>query len=201
MTFSKSTRPKGPATSLCSLVAALPAMQDGQAELEDLRPDSDSGQQLLTKDLNALWLADEGLRNAVSDLRTKRLDEGRSFIRAAQSLVQNQPFLQGVEFLVELNRRIASGCEIRLNVEDGFPLGLPALTRLELLNILKEALVNAWRHSKARCVRVALGAEEDEHWAEVADDGQGFETDATQEGMEIPRMRECAHAIGGELEV
>ncbi len=183
------------------LIAALQAMQRGHLKLEDLRPDGGSGRRLLSGELNALWLADKGLRNAVSDLRTKYLNEGQPFVRAAQSLVPNQPFLQGAEFLVELNRQIAPECEIQLNVDDGFPLELPVLTRLELLNILKEALVNARRHSKARCVRVTLGAEEDEYWAEVTDDGRGFETEATQKGMGIPGMRERANALGGELEV
>jgi signal transduction histidine kinase len=176
-------------------------MQSGKVELEDLKPDGNSGRRLLSRELNALQLADEGLRDAVSDLRVKRLNEGRPFVRAAQSLAQNQPFPQGVEFLVELNRRIAPGGEIRLKIEDEFPLELPALTRLELLNILKEALVNARRHSKAGCVRVTLGAEEDQFWAEVDDDGRGFEREATREGKGIPGMRECAHALGGELEV
>ncbi len=183
------------------LMAALEAMQSGHMELEDLRPNAELGQQLSSKELDALSLAGEGLRNAVSELRVKRLDEGKPFVRAALSLTQNRSFLEDVEYLVELNRRIAPRCEIQLSVEDGFSSELPALTRLESLSILKEALVNARRHSKARCIRVTLGTEEDGYWAEVADDGQGFNAEGLQEGIGIPGMRESAHAIGGELEV
>jgi signal transduction histidine kinase len=131
----------------------------------------------------------------------KRLERERSFVRGAQPLVQDRSLLQAVEFLVELNRRIAPGYEIRLTVEDGFPTDVPVLTRLELLNVLKEALVNARRHSEARHIRVTLGSEKDRCWAEVADDGRGFESEAPQKGMGIPEMRESAHALGGELEV
>jgi signal transduction histidine kinase len=155
----------------------------------------------LSKELDDLRLADERLRDVVSNLHVKHLDRGRPFIRAAQSLAQDRTFLQEVEFLVELNRKIAPGREIRLTVDDGFPSELPALTRLELLSILKEALVNARRHSEARCVRVTLGGEEDSYRAEITDDGQGFKTEAHQEGMGIPGMREAARALGGELEV
>jgi PAS domain S-box-containing protein len=181
------------------LVAALRAMRDGHGG--DLGPDEDLGKRLLSKELDDLRLADERLRDIVSNLHVKHLDRGRPFIRAAQSLAQDRTFLQEVEFLVELNRKIAPGREIQLTVDDGFPSELPALTRLELLSILKEALVNARRHSEARCVRVTLGGEEDSYRAEITDDGQGFKTEAHQEGMGIPGMREAARALGGELEV
>jgi PAS domain S-box-containing protein len=183
------------------LVAALQAMQDGQMELADVGPDADPSQRLLSKELNDLRLADRRLRGVVSDLHTKHLERGRPFIREAQSLAQDRPFLEEVEFLVELNRQIASGREIQLTVEDGFPSELPALTRLELLGILKEALANARRHSEARCIRVTLGCEGDGYWVEVTDDGQGFETKVHQEGLGMPGMREGARALGGELEV
>ncbi|MCA1718974.1 MAG: hypothetical protein LC781_19820 [Actinobacteria bacterium] len=183
------------------LVAALQAMQDGQMELADVGSDDESSQRLLSKELNDLRLADGRLRGVVSDLHTKHLDRGRPFIRAAQSLAQDRTFLDEVELMVELNRQIASGREIQLTVEDGFPPELPALTRLELLGILKEALTNARRHSEARCIRVTLGCEGDGYWVEVTDDGQGFETKVHQEGMGMPGMREGARALGGELEV
>jgi PAS domain S-box-containing protein len=180
------------------LVAALQSMQDGQ---EDLELDGDLGQRLLGKELDDLRLADKRLRDVVSDLHVKHLDRGRPFIRAAQSLAQDRTFLQEVEFLVELNHQIPPGCKIQLTVEDGFPPELPALTRLELLSILKEALVNARRHSDARCIRVTLGGEGDGYWAEVTDDGQGFKAEVHQEGMGMTGMRESARALGGELEV
>jgi PAS domain S-box-containing protein len=183
------------------LVEALQAMESGQVELEELRPDAHLGQRLLSREVDALRLAADALRKALSDLRLKRLERGRSFVRVAQPLAQDQPFLQAVEFLVELNRQIVPGREIQLTVEDKFPSEIPVLTRLELLTILKEALVNARRHSEARCIRVALGVGEDKYWAEVADDGQGFDTRTPEEGAGIAEMRESAYALGGELEV
>ena len=183
------------------LVVALQAMKDGQVELTDAGPDADTSQRLLSKELSDLRLADRRLRGAVSDLHTKHLYRGRPFIREAQSLGQDRTFLEEVEFLVELNRQIASDREIQLTIEDGFPSELPALTRLELLGILKETLANARRHSEARCIRVTLGCEGDGYWVEVADDGQGFETKVHGGGMGMSGMREGARALGGELEV
>jgi PAS domain S-box-containing protein len=181
------------------LVAALQSMQDGQEK--DLGSDGNLGQRLLGKELDDLRLADKRLRDLVSSLHVNHLDRGRPFIRAAQSLAQDRTFLQEVEFLVELNRQIRPEREIWLTVEDGFPSELPALTRLELLSILKEALVNARRHSEARCIRVTLGGEADIYWVEIADDGRGFEAEAHQEGTGITGMRESARALSGELEV
>jgi signal transduction histidine kinase len=46
------------------------------------------------------------------------------------------------------------------------------------LRILGEALTNVRRHSGASQVRVGVGITEEKLWAEVEDDGRGF--DATQ---------------------
>jgi signal transduction histidine kinase len=94
----------------------------------------------LEEEIAALRRVVRSLRNAIYDLR----------------LEKDQPFVRAVESLVELNRQLTPEREIRLTVRDGFPPQLPSVTDVELLRVLQEALVNARRHSDARCVDVVL---------------------------------------------
>jgi signal transduction histidine kinase len=70
---------------------------------------------------------------------------------------------------------------------------------VELLRVLQEALVNARRHSDARCVDVVLCGGHGEVRAEVADDGLGFDPASVRRGVGISGMRERATALGGEF--
>jgi DNA-binding NarL/FixJ family response regulator len=73
---------------------------------------------------------------------------------------------------------------------------------VEFLRIVREAIDNARRHSGARCVRVAVGASGGKRlWAEVSDDGRGFDPEDAPAGMGLRGMRERARALGGNLEV
>jgi DNA-binding NarL/FixJ family response regulator len=69
------------------------------------------------------------------------------------------------------------------------------------LRIVREALANVRRHSEARHVRVAAGASKGKLWAEVSDDGRGFDPKEAPAGMGTKGMRERAHALGGELKI
>jgi PAS domain S-box-containing protein len=110
----------------------------------------------LTEELEALGRATSGLRSAIYDLRHEK----------------EQPFVESVESLVELNRQVTPERKIRLVVEEGFPVGLSGEESVELLRVLQEALANARRHSGARSVEVGLRTEHEEILIEVVDDGR-----------------------------
>ena len=72
------------------------------------------------------------------------------------------------------------------------------------MHIIGEALTNARRHSAARNLRIAVWASEEKLWAEVSDDGIGFdpgEEPSAIGGMGIRGMRERAQALGGDLRI
>ncbi|MDQ3965565.1 MAG: PAS domain S-box protein, partial [Actinomycetota bacterium] len=135
------------------------------------------------------------LRAAIYDLRL----EGE----------QDEPFSQLLESLVELHRGMAPGSNIHLQMQGGVLEGLLKGTGKEILRIVGEALTNARRHSGAQNVRVAVWTSEDEKklWAEVEDDGRGFDVaeepsaTATAGGMGIRGMYERARALGAELKI
>jgi PAS domain S-box-containing protein len=129
----------------------------------------------------------EGLRAAIYDLR---LGGDRE-----------QTFTEMLETLVELNRRNSPDREIELSVEDGFHPPFSRTKEIELLRILQEALANVRRHSGAHRVRVAVGVSVSKLWAEVSDDGEGFDPTEEHGGMGTRGMRERARALGGDLEI
>lgn len=141
----------------------------------------------LQEEIDALQRSVQGLRNAVYNLRLEGLEE--------------QPFLECLESLVELIRQMAPGCEIKLVVSDRFPSRLPGAVGMELLRIIQEALANARRHSAAQCIQLTLDIEGDELRAEVADNGRGFEPEGIWAQMGLTVMQERAMALDGSLEV
>jgi PAS domain S-box-containing protein len=138
----------------------------------------------LEEELDALGRATLGLRNAVHDLRGEK----------------ERPFVQSVESLVELNRRLTSDRNIGLVVEERFPNGLLGEAGVELLHVIREALTNTRYHSRAKGVVVTLKVAGSDLVAEISDDGQGFDLEAVS-GVGLSSMRERAAIVGGELEI
>ncbi len=110
-----------------------------------------------------------------------------------------QKLAEMLESLVELNRQSSPGYRIELSVEESFP-PLTKLSEIELLRIVQEALTNVRRHSEANFVRVAVGVSGDKLWAEVVDNGRGFDPNAPT-GMGAKGMRERARQLGGDLKI
>jgi two-component system nitrate/nitrite response regulator NarL len=133
------------------------------------------------------------LRGAIYDLRL----EGE----------HDKHFPELLEALVELHREMAPESTIAYEVHDGVLSGPLGERGGQLLRILGEALTNVRRHSGASQVRVGVGITEDKLWAEVKDDGRGFDAAAYTEealcssGVGIRGMRERARALGGDLEI
>jgi PAS domain S-box-containing protein len=134
------------------------------------------------------------LRGAIYDLRL----EGE----------QDELFPKLLESLVELHRGMAPESDIALEVHDGVLSGPLGERGRQLLRILGEALTNVRRHSGAIHVGVGVGITEEKLWAEVVDDGRGFDaTEGSEEaasatgGLGIRGMRERARALGGDLKI
>ncbi len=146
--------------------------------------------------------AEEGLEDTAEALR--RSVEGLRAAIFEMRLQENleHSFSASLRSLVELNRRMSRGkFEVELELGEGFPASLPERQGRELVRILQEALNNARRHSGAQRINVSLGSDGDLLWAEVSDDGCGFDTTVPQGGVGSSSMRQRASGLGGELEV
>ena len=139
----------------------------------------------LGEELEALGRASSGLRSAIYDLRREK----------------DRPFLESVEWLVELSQRATPEREIRLVAEERSAGVIPGRASVELLRILQEALANVRRHSAARSVEVRLWTDDEAVLLEVADDGRGFDPGTASAGIGLSAMRERVEELGGEIEV
>src|ERR671910_279783 len=149
--------------------------------LTDLRARNSGAALDLGEELEALARATSGLRSAIYDLRREK----------------ERPFLESVESLVDLNRQATDEREIRLVVEEGFPVSLAGKESVDVLRVLQEALTNARRHSGAGSVEVRLRTENQEMLAEVVDDGRGFDPASVRAGVGLSAMRERIEGLGG----
>jgi PAS domain S-box-containing protein len=175
----------------------LQDLTDALVQVQQIRNLSEDPQQTLrlVRLIATLDRIGPQLRGAVYDLRL----EGE----------QQRFFPELLESLVELHRGMAPQSDIALEVHDGVLSGSLGERGKQLLRILGEALTNVRRHSGASHVRVGVGITEGKLWAEVEDDGRGF--DAAQQdseealsssgGLGIRGMRERARALGGDLKI
>ncbi|WP_166397042.1 PAS domain S-box protein [Rubrobacter marinus] len=167
---------------LSDLVYALQDVQIREAFSENGKEEG------LADTAEALRRSVEGLRAAIFEMRLQESLE-HSFSASLRSLV-------------ELNRRMSRGrFEVELEIGEGFPSTLPERQGRELVRVLQEAINNARRHSGAQRIKVSLGLEGDLLWAEVSDDGRGFDATAPQGGIGSSSMKQRASGLGGELEV
>ena len=120
----------------------------------------------------------------------------------------DQLFPELLEALVELHREMAPHSKIAYEVHDGVLSGPLGERGRQLLRIVGEALTNVRRHSGAQNARVSVGISEGKLWAEVEDDGGGFDAASYSEqalsplgGLGIRGMRERARALGGEIKI
>jgi PAS domain S-box-containing protein len=142
--------------------------------------------QRLEQVAGALVRAGQGLHAAIHDLRL--------------GVDRKQTLVELLKWIVQLNRQSSPEREIESSIEGVLPT-LPHEVEVELLRIVREALANVRRHSRARHVNIAVGASGDKLWAEVSDDGRGFNPSKVNGGMGIMGMRERAGAVGGKLKI
>ena len=78
---------------------------------------------------------------------------------------------------------------------------LSTVTRGLLFSIAHNAMTNAFRHSRAHRVTIALSFDDDGLRMSVSDDGTGLPGDYADRGHGFRNMRRDAERMGGRLEV
>ena len=128
-------------------------------------------------------------RNAVRGLRSSNSDSddlGQAFSQIPQDL--------GIEVQIDF-RVIVLGSARKLH----------PLIRDEVYRIGREALVNAFRHSRASCIEIELEYASKRFRIVVRDDGCGIDPQVLHAGREghwgLPGMRERAERVGARLRV
>jgi PAS domain S-box-containing protein len=91
---------------------------------------------------------------------------------------------------------------IQAKVEIAEPLGLLGKDiELVLFRVLQESLTNVHRHSGSKTVTIRVGADSQQVWIEIEDQGKGSANGLVRPGIGIAGMRERVENLTGELEI
>jgi signal transduction histidine kinase len=132
------------------------------------------------------------------------VEEGRNTVRGLRSSIEN-PHDLGRSFLrIPGELGIQPEVGFRVNVE-GAPLPLLPAVRDDVYSIGREALVNAFRHSRASKIEVELEYAPAQLRVLIRDNGCGIEPRVLHSGRDghwgLRGMRERAERIGAKLKV
>jgi signal transduction histidine kinase len=159
----------------------------------DALPEDSSAKPKLSRALELMrQVIDEG-RNAVRGLRATQstsLDLESAFSRIQQELVSGQHLGEKVDFRV---------------IVDGERRSLHPVLRDEVYRIGREALINAFRHARAKKIEIELKYSSQRLCVLVRDDGCGIDPHVLDSGRDghwgLSGMRERAEGIGARLHV
>ena len=152
------------------------------------------------------------LRSSLDEKLGRLLDEAEELVdqtdRAARliSFELSPPILHdlGLEPTLQwLVENLQSRYEIKIELEaDGRPTPTDERTRVILFRSIRELLINAAKHARARRVRVCLKREEDYVNAAIEDDGIGMEQEvAAIKGSGLFSIQERMIHVGGSMRI
>jgi signal transduction histidine kinase len=146
--------------------------------------------------------------NRALQLMRQVTDEGRNAVRGLRSsssvTLDLEQALSAVRDEHVANAADAEEIDFRVVVE-GQKRPLNPLIRDDLYRIGREALINAFRHSRAKRIEIKLHYFANQLRILVRDNGRGVDADILKSGRDghwgLSGMRERAEAIGGRLHV
>ena len=142
--------------------------------------------------------------NRVLQLMGQVIDEGRNTLRGLRSTVENAHDLPTSFSRIPQELGNQQGIDFRILVE-GSPSALCPTIRDDVYSIGREALVNAFRHSRANNIHVELECAASHLRVLVRDDGCGIDQEVLKSGRDghwgLSGMRERAQRIGAKLRV
>ena len=166
------------------LQGVMSASMQLHSAVDDLPGDTPNRQELERVLLLMNRVSDEG-RAAVGGLRTESGDD-----------------LEQAFCLVRQEYAARNGADFQVTVEGGVRTIHP-LIRDEVYRIAREALVNAFRHARAKRIEVELEYSPRQLRVLIRDDGCGVDSNILHAGRDghwgLPGMRERARRIGGLL--
>jgi signal transduction histidine kinase len=144
------------------------------------------------------------LVSRVLQLMTQVVEEGRTAVQGLRSRAGDSTDLAEALSAIRHDFAPRQGTDYRINVT-GQPRPLHPLVRDGFHRIGREALINAFRHARARTVEVEIEYGARGLRLSVRDDGAGIEPEVLSAGRSghwgLSGMRERAKDFGAELEV
>jgi signal transduction histidine kinase len=142
--------------------------------------------------------------NRVLELMAQVIAEGRNTLRGLRSPIENAHDLKTSFSHIPEELGGQEGIDFRVVVE-GPPVPLRSVIRDDVYSIGREAMVNAFRHSRANSINVQLEYAPNQLRIVVRDDGCGINPEVLESGRDghwgLSGMRERAERIGARLKV
>jgi len=142
--------------------------------------------------------------NRVLELMGRVIEEGRNAVRGLRAPGDNSDDLETAFSRIAQELNVDEKVRFRI-IGEGHARPLCAPIREEVDRIGREALVNAFHHSRAGVIEVEVEFEPRRVRILVRDDGVGIDPQVLESGREghwgLPGMRERAERIGGRLRV
>jgi signal transduction histidine kinase len=142
--------------------------------------------------------------NRVVNLMGRVIDEGRNTLRGLRSSIESSQDLTASFSRVPQEIGMQEGVDFRVVVE-GASLPLRSVIRDDVYSIGREALVNAFRHSRASSVEVELEYAPTQLTIVIRDNGCGIDPEMLKSGRDghwgLSGMRERADRIGARVKV
>lgn len=144
----------------------------------------------LAKLVDATQLAHTEIREYIRDVRSSANYE-RNFVTALKMAISNFKEQTGLNVKLDIPLEF-TGEEL----EPG--------SRINVLNIVREAMNNVRKHARAKNLHIALSLLQGKLCIVVEDDGKGFDTmqpNAAKTGFGLDIMRERALEVGGQIDI
>ena len=177
------------------------------------------GRELHDGAIQTLYAAGMALAAARATMRAEPaaaeriLDDTREELNA--TIAELRGFLLGLDTVTLPNRKFSESVlsmtglmksthalRFSLQIDDAVAAGLPVTERTQFLQIVREAVSNAARHSGAGTVIIRLHSEATDVVLEISDDGHGFDPiDVSAAGRGLANFRARARDLGAIISV
>lgn len=136
---------------------------------------------------DALLTAGATIGQAINELRTlsKTLDK---------EWLERFDLIQNLQTEID---RINAGGDVAARLVYDQQLNLPPGQRIVLFRIIQEAMQNAIKHGKCRCIDIRISSKNNKLEVEIKDDGKGFDAGTQRKGMGLINMQHRSAALGG----
>lgn len=142
--------------------------------------------------------------NHIQQLMGQVVEEGRNAVQGLRTDVTHSLDLEQAFSRLRQDLRVEESSGFRVVVE-GRPRPLHPFIRDEVYSIGREALVNAFRHSRAESIQVEVEYGTNHLRVLISDDGCGIDSEVLRSGRDghwgMSGMRERAERIGARLKV
>lgn len=172
------------------------------AELHDSVGHSLLASSIQLRTAEAFWDSDAAAAHRSVGLASRAVDDALVDTRIAVDTARSESGTFSLEdALPQLIDRIATPTlSVQLDVR-GEVQAVDQLTQITLYRVAQEALTNVVRHSEASMVTVRHVADETEVALTIADDGVGFDAEATSVQMGLSGLEERLHRMNGRLAI